>query len=290
MSDDAPLTVVNVISVSYSGSTWLGLMLGTHPQVLCLGEMKLVRHNDHRSDCALHGERCPLWSRFDRGSEENPFHQLARLSGYRMFVVNNSRKLLPRQREPGVRPLFIHLIRDGRAVTASMLRKNWVPTMWHAARQWRHDVRRNQRLMRRQPAADQFAVRYEDLTVDKPAELSRICRFLGLDYDPAMIDFWEAEHHPIGGNVGTMVTVARRNATAEVGQAEQLLHKTGNKNWDIGYYNQQEDPRNLRDERWKQELRDQQLRLFGLIAGRLNHRFGYPRSLDRQSPPATLRC
>jgi len=53
-------------------------------------------------------------------------------------------------------------------------------------------------------------------------------------------------------------------------------------NWNIDYY-KDKDPGNFSDERWKSELSDSQLRLFALWAGRLNRRFGYPRSLDRES-------
>jgi len=284
MSDHAPITVVNVISTVFSGSTWLSLMLGTHPRMLNVGEMRKIRYDDNQGNCALHGRECPLWSRFDWHAEENPYHQIARLSGYRTIVVDNSRKLLPAQRAAGARIRFIHLIRDGRAVTASMLRKNWkgrMTSIGRAARRWRHDLRRNRKLMKQQPEADQIAVRYEDLLADKPGELSRICAFLGLEYDPAMCEFWAGDHHPLGGNPGTLSSMLRRHDSAREDRAESFARSGAHRGWDMDYY-QQQDPQRFRDERWKNELRDRDLRIFGLIAGRLNRCYGYPKSLDRR--------
>jgi hypothetical protein len=34
-----PITVVNIVAVSYSGSTWLNLMLGAHDDALSVGEI-----------------------------------------------------------------------------------------------------------------------------------------------------------------------------------------------------------------------------------------------------------
>jgi len=285
MSDNSPTTVINIISTAYSGSTWLGLMLGTHPQMLSVGEMKWVRRDPDNIACGLHGEECPLWSRFDWHAEENPFCQLVRLSGYRTLVVHNSRKLVPHQRTSGARAKFIHLIRDGRAVTASMLRKNCAPSMWGAARLWRYKLSRHHRMLKRQPSEDCLTVQYESLVADKHAELSRICEFLGAGFDPAMLEFWEGDYHPISGNRGTIFTAARRNESAKRGRAEEIAEEaTRNQQADVNYY-QQQDPKQFQDERWKSELSDRDLRLFGLVAGRLNRRFGYPRSLDRESSP-----
>ena len=50
--------------------------------------------------------------------------------------------------------------------------------------------------------------------------------------------------------------------------------------WDLEYY-KRTDPARFRDERWKQELSDWQLRVFGLFAGRVNRRYGYPPAVDR---------
>jgi len=62
------LTIVHIISVSYSGSTWLNLLLGAHSRAFSIGEMTVLRRTG-RAICKLHGDGCPFWSRFDPHAE-----------------------------------------------------------------------------------------------------------------------------------------------------------------------------------------------------------------------------
>lgn len=274
---DQDIQVVNIMSVSFSGSTWLNLMLGSHDRAFSVGELKKVL-GWGKAVCTLHGEQCPVWSRYDSRSSENPFAQIARITGKRCLVVNNSRQFLPSQQVPPVRPKFIHLIRDGRAVVASMLRKEHQHSVSAAARLWSHDVRRNRRLMRRQPREDVLEVSYEHLKADPAAGLKRICAFLGLDFQPSMTRYEGHDAHYLSGNRGTL------HALASQQQADVNLQiSIGNEprfDWDLDHY-RKTDPTRFVDERWKHELSNRQLRVFALLAGRLNRRLGYPRALDR---------
>lgn len=42
-----------------------------------------------------------------------------------------------------------------------------------------------------------LAVRYEDLTADPPAQTRRICEYLGVEWEPAMLDYGAQDHGPI---------------------------------------------------------------------------------------------
>jgi len=274
---DPPITVINLISVAFSGSTWLNLLLGSHPRAFSVGEMKRLRREDEPI-CTIHGKDCPVWSSFDRASDANPFRQLAAITQRDVFIVNNSRKFLPAQREPGIRPRFVHLVRDGRAVAASMVRKGQHPTVASAARALKHELRRNERLIRRQPAADVIRLRYEDALVDPAGRVERLCAWAGLDYRPAMLRFWQREHHFLGGNQGTLFAMLRKAGDSAEAMADRA--NTG-LNWQLAHY-READPARFRDERWKRELDDQQLRRFGRILGRWNRRYGYPPARNRE--------
>ena len=69
--DSPKITVVNIVAVSYSGSTWVNLMLGAHPDAFSIGEIDWIDKNK-MALCSLHGESCPVWSQFDVSSKENP--------------------------------------------------------------------------------------------------------------------------------------------------------------------------------------------------------------------------
>ena len=279
------ILVVNVTAVSFSGSTWLNLMLGSHPEAFSVGELKKVLEYE-KPVCSIHGEPCPLWSQFNHPSDENPFLQLSRLSGKRVLIVNKSRKFLPFQKHPQIESRFIHLVRDNRAVLASFLRKN--PQMTTLGVSWwlAHDLRRNLRLHRRQPAKHVIHVQYEKLQQDPEAELRRLCDFLGISYDPAMLEFWKPEHHFIAGNRGTLFGMLRKGEQSVAPEQALVASPDDGQKWEVSQY-RKVDAARFEDERWKSELTDKQLRIFDLIAGRINRRFGYPRKLDRPAGGVT---
>lgn len=270
---DTPVVVVNIVSTSYSGSTWLNLLLGAHPRMFCMGEVKDVQR-DGRAVCQLHAEACPVWSAYRGNSGENPFAQIARLSGRRWLAGKNCESFGDAVRDPGVGVKLIHLVRDGRAVMASIMRKYADKTAWRAARQWSHEVRKSQRLLRAWPAEDVALVRYEDLVEDTRGQLLRLCGFLGLTFDPAMLTYWNADLHYLGGNRGTLHAMVRRGEASLPPDPREAREGFVKPEWDLGYYDKQNQG-TIVDERWKHELSWGRRAVFGLVGGWLNHRHGY---------------
>ncbi len=275
------ITVVHLFSFSYSGTTWLNLMLGAHPEAFSIGEVKTILLHE-KPVCTVHVDSCPFWSRFKWPTEENPYVQLARLTGKRVFIVNNSRKFMPYEKHPDIQTRFVHLMRDGRVATASGIRKHPGKSMWAAARLWAHDVRRNERLLNRQPKGTVEQACYEHLLSDTENQLKRLARHIGVDYDPIMAEYWRAtDRHYLGGNHGTILSMLRMNDPGA-----KLPENDYTRKWDLNYY-QGANAAKFTDDRWKTELSDWQLRVFGLLAGRKNRQYGYPASLDRNSPVAS---
>lgn len=77
---------------------------------------------------------------------------------------------------------FVHVVRDGRAVTASVLRVDWGPnSVIRAASWWAHRVSFG--LAAELAAPDRvLRVRFEDLVRQPESSLSRVCTFVGLEY------------------------------------------------------------------------------------------------------------
>jgi hypothetical protein len=92
---------------------------------------------------------------------------------------------------PGAK--FIHLVRDGRDVAISYGRLGW-------GRYYDRDFAWSRAMQRRReylasPLAERILdVKYEDLVLDPQATVERICRFLGEDYDPQMLDWRRLLH------------------------------------------------------------------------------------------------
>lgn len=98
---------------------------------------------------------------------------------------------------------FVHLVRDGRDVACSYLelakrsinseyRPRLPVDIGAVAREWRNNCM----------AADQLSpdramrVRYEDLTSEPVAELSRICEYLGVPFNASMVEFYRWNDEP----------------------------------------------------------------------------------------------
>ena len=91
---------------------------------------------------------------------------------------------------------YVHIVRDPRAValsiveaarTSSRIREK---TLSAAAERWNKSVRNARALEKRIGRGRFHEVKYEALVQNPEAELSRLCRFLGLQFKPEMLSFY----------------------------------------------------------------------------------------------------
>ena len=83
---------------------------------------------------------------------------------------------------------FVHLIRDGRDVAASLARVPWYRgSVARAAHDWVKSVRRARTAGLRRD--EYLEVRYEDLVADPETALRRVCAHLGEEWSEAMLDY-----------------------------------------------------------------------------------------------------
>lgn len=84
---------------------------------------------------------------------------------------------------------YIHLVRDGRDVGRSMVEVGFVGNSYAAVEQWMGVEYLWSDLAPKIPPGRRIEVRYEDLVARPEATLTRVCEFLGVPYDPAMLDY-----------------------------------------------------------------------------------------------------
>jgi hypothetical protein len=82
---------------------------------------------------------------------------------------------------------FIHVIRDGRDCAVSFHRR-WKRQPELTAFRWKKVVTLGREQGRRLGPARYLEVRYEDLTAESEPALRRICRFLDLEFHPAVLE------------------------------------------------------------------------------------------------------
>jgi hypothetical protein len=164
------------------------------------------------------------------------------VSGARMLVDASKfgQRLYLLQQSSFATIQVIHLVRDGRAVVNSYIRRYndfnaglrlWVTTAlasFYLRRQFQH--------------TDWLQVRYEHLAMRPEETLQNICAFLGLTFEHNMLAYRSRPYFGIGGNPLVM---------------------------------ESEEERIVLDERWKQELSSKHQLIFATVAGWLNKLYGY---------------
>lgn len=84
---------------------------------------------------------------------------------------------------------IVHLVRDGRDCVASLKEMPWFHMgTFHAISTWNEAIDAGRRAAQRLGPAAYYELGYERLVADPQTELTRLCGFLGEDYDPAMTE------------------------------------------------------------------------------------------------------
>jgi len=208
-------SVVFVIGVAHCGSTLLGRLLHMHEKVLCTGELlriDVALENGILCGCGAKLPECGFWkpllpelekeTRLDpMRFEADTFRRLAEVHGKEVLLdLSKSRvwRLAKRWKDPGVG--FVFLVRDSRGVMAATAR---------LGKDLGHPIRRHKKWMKRllkfankrEREGRCLTVQYEDLCRAPQAELERVCAFLGLDFQPAMLQPTGKIHHFVNSSV-----------------------------------------------------------------------------------------
>ena len=205
---------------SRSGTTLLGAMLGVASQVICTPESHFKI--DVLRSPARQGERVDLrqamaliqrhwrfkiWA-YDVDATAVPYDQLRDsyacllnylAGGYARFLgkpqaaiwvdhtpenvsyAHTLRQLFPQAK-------FIHIVRDGRGVAASILPLDWGPnSIEKAARWWLRMVSFGLSAETAYGPENVIRVRYEDLVTQPESTLQQLCAFLEVEYQPEMV-------------------------------------------------------------------------------------------------------
>jgi hypothetical protein len=257
---------------SRSGTTLLGAMLGWGPgrltvpeadfkwDLFAAGAARGTTVDLQRANSLL--SRDPKFALWDLGLPRTgpsllPFHEFinglvadhARVRGgsARIAWVDHSPgniRFVPTLRRLLPDALFVHVVRDGRSVAASVMPLDWGPnTPVEAARHWGLHVAAGLAAERAFGPDVVHTVRYEDLVRDPERELKAVCDFVGLEYDDRMVD--QRDYRLPAYTAGQHALVGRR-------------------------------PDPSRIDAWREDLRPEQVRAFERITGELLELLGYP--------------
>lgn len=189
-----------------SGTTMLRLMLDHHPQLSCPGEADFIA--DHvvadptepsgwtysreglTGNRMFRGSGAPLPGATDAQQGFAEMCSALRRDGAQCLVLDMHRGL-ERVLDlfPGTK--VIHLLRDPRDVARSAIGMGWAGHVYYGADVWLRTEAEFERCRARLAPGQVIEIRYEDVVRDAERDLTRICEFLGLGYDPAFLSFPE---------------------------------------------------------------------------------------------------
>ena len=273
--------VIKVNALSYSGTTWINLMLGSHPSVFTLGPPEDVWKSAPAFDevCLIHGESCSFWRGFANqwGEGDNLLLSLAEYAGvsHILFDSPSPEFLKSEMDHPDIEIIELWYTRDARAITASYSRKNpqldYVDTI--APDGWFYHSFMNFE----SPSSEtsEHFVKYEDVVAEPLESLQRIGRLLGLEYDESHLRFWEHDHHITCGNAGPIAMIKTHTGIPVDTSSIEL------KTYVENYENAREQGAGVYlDERWKDLLDERELARFDRLLGQKNATLGYPRDFS----------
>jgi hypothetical protein len=278
-----------VVGVGRSGTTLLRLMLDAHPQLVIPPETHFLpelidaaRRRAGAEELARIAAASRHWG--DLGITAADFEARLRLGGTRpdraaraFYELYAERHDKPRwgDKTPGYvkrmaiigRALpearFVHLIRDGRDVALSRRRRGMGAErpMAETAAKWRDRILAARRQARRLRGR-YLELRYEDLVAEPEPILRRICEFIELPYEPAMLAYHRTARERLAEMNRDLPPVGKRGSrdAAERMAAHALAA---------------EPPRPDRVSAWRSEMTPADVAAFEGAAGSLLAELGY---------------
>ena len=195
---------VFVLTSVRSGSTLLRLLLDSHSEVRAPHELHLrrLRVQIERSYAALAVETAGLavpelehllWDRvLDRELKRSGKRIVVDKTPSNALIWKRLRKAWPKAR-------YVFLLRHPAAVADS----------WHRAHPQQDDATVDRAVLRYMDAIDAaraalpgHVVRYEELTADPARVLQGLCAFLGVEFEPSMLDYGAVDREPLKRGIG----------------------------------------------------------------------------------------
>jgi hypothetical protein len=153
---------------------------------------------------------------------------------------------IPQIEKEGLKPLYVHLVRDGRDVAASF-RKTIVGEkhIYYLAKQWKTDQETTLKYCQDLAPERYVLILYENLIHDAENTLKILCHHLGLTFDSKVLQFYETQEAKLTAEAGKMWNNVLR----------PVMEKNSNK--------------------FLSQLNEEEILIFESLAGKTLQQFGY---------------
>ncbi len=201
----APTTVekpILLVGAERSGSTMFRLMLDHHRRLAFQKEFEFAVDQVKDCGCRPDTEAFRHWLRTQRTFNNTGFtideslgydelvHSflIQKMQGKERVGATVHRHL---ERLPYLFPdaMYLHLIRDPRDVARSNIGMGWAGNVYHGVARWIEVEHAWDRFKQTLPDDRWIEVRFEELVAEPQATLTRVCQWVGLAYDEAMLGY-----------------------------------------------------------------------------------------------------
>jgi len=264
--------VIFICGAPHSGSTLLGLILGSHIQCFYAGEankVKFLNSEDQQADryCKICGPDCTIWGDFIYEENMNTYQWLSEKT-LKLIIIDSTKNLdwvksqIFKLKNTNFQIYLIYLLRDGRAVINSRLRKYKNSEPQDIIDEWINHMEKTDKFYQNF-SYHKKKVHYEELAINPDKIVKELCHFLGISYDADMLKYYNHKHHPLGGNIGTQSLIVKAQ---EEKLKNQHIHLSERNEY---YY--LDHPLSIKlDLRWVEELDPKIKDLFERKAGKIN--------------------
>jgi hypothetical protein len=265
-----------IAGAGHSGSTLLGLILGSNLECFYAGEANKIKFlgtslgDEENRFCKICGKNCPIWTNLKFSDETNIYEYLSAKTNKPLIIDSTKKTSWIEQRidqmsKTSSKIFLIYLIRDGRAVVNSRIRKYPNMEASQLIKDWIEQIKATNNLFEHF-TGDKIKIHYERLAEEPEKIVKKLSNFLGISYNENMLRYYEFEHHPLGGNSGTQSLIAK----AQKDSIKNAYVKLSDRNQ---YYYENHPLEIKLDLRWKNEMSKDTLDLFQNMAGELNYEF-----------------
>lgn len=191
-----------MVGAERSGSTLLRLMLDHHPEISFERELdpavEMISDEGEFPVVAdyaawlgtVRGFDCPIDPSLDFVGLLDSFLQQGRpFAAVKPHTGVSLHHHFDRALRVWPKARFLHLIRDPRDVAPSVVAKGWAGNVYAGAGFWVEAERCWDRLKARLTQDQFIEVRYEDLIREPEKELTRVCEWIGVSFDPRMLEY-----------------------------------------------------------------------------------------------------
>ncbi len=154
---------------------------------------------------------------------------------------------------------IIHITRDYRDNYLSLTNVNFeVPIVPIVIYRWKYALKKMWILRKKNPGLV-YSLKYEDLAADPETHCRRIYEFLGIEFDPQVLDFYtkKQEAEKAYGTDDTIKTIHK-----------SLFNPISTD----------------RTEKWKSDMTQRQIRVADVVVGKTAEKAGYKRMFDKPNP------